>query len=128
MRLKILLPVEILIDQEVDKVTAEAENGSFTILPRHIDFVASLVPGLLSFAAGDREVFLAVDEGVLVKAGQEVMVSVRDAVRGENLGQLERAVQERFRELDDREKKARSILAKFEADFIRRFLELERHG
>ncbi len=49
MKLKILLPTEIMLDEEVTKVTAEAGNGSFCLLPRHIDFVAALVPGLLSF-------------------------------------------------------------------------------
>ncbi|HLB71203.1 MAG TPA: F0F1 ATP synthase subunit epsilon [Candidatus Methanoperedens sp.] len=124
MRLKVLLPTAILVDQEVAKVIAEAENGSFCILPRHIDFVAALVPGILSFESGEEE-FLAVDEGVLVKWGQDVMVSTRNAVRSKNLGLLKRTVKEEFRILDEREKKSRSILAKLEADFARRFLELE---
>lgn len=124
MRLKVFLPTAILVDQEVAKVIAEAENGSFCILPRHIDFVAALVPGILSFES-DEEEFLAVDEGVLVKWGQDVMVSTRNAVRSKNLGLLKRTVKEEFRILDEREKKSRSILAKLEADFARRFLELE---
>lgn len=128
MRLKVLLPERILLNKKVDKITAEAENGSFTLLPRHIDFVASLRPGLLSYRIDDKEEFLAVDEGVLVKAGDEVLVSVRDAVGGVPLGQVRRIVEERFLEMDDKERKARSILAKFEADFVRRFLEMERHG
>jgi F-type H+-transporting ATPase subunit epsilon len=37
MRLRVFLPERILIDQEVTKVVAEAENGSFGILPKHID-------------------------------------------------------------------------------------------
>ena len=45
MRLRVFLPMKILIDQEVTKVVAEAENGSFGILPKHIDFVAALAPG-----------------------------------------------------------------------------------
>jgi F-type H+-transporting ATPase subunit epsilon len=128
MRLKVLLPQRILLDREVDKITAEAENGSFTLLPRHIDFVASLRPGLLSYKINEKEEFLAVDEGVLVKAGDEVLVSIRDGVGGVPLGQVRRIVEERFLEMDDKEKKARSILAKFEADFVRRFLEMEKHG
>jgi len=49
MNLKILLPTEILLDEEVTKVSAEAENGSFTLLPNHIDFVTAIVPGILFF-------------------------------------------------------------------------------
>lgn len=127
MKLKILLPTEILVDEEVTKVTAEAGNGSFCLLPRHIDFVAALVPGLFAFVkAGDGvEEFLAVDEGILVKCGLEVLVSTRKAVRGPELGQLRETVEKTFKVLTDQEKRARSALANLEANFIRRFLKLE---
>ena len=127
MKLKVFLPDKIFLDVEVNKINAEAEDGAFTILPRHVDWVASLVPGILSYQIDDKESFLALDEGVLVKCGAEVMVSVRNAISGENLGNLRQAVEEKFHELDEREKKARSILARFEADFIRRFIEVERY-
>lgn len=125
MRLKVLLPTRILLDQEVSRVTAEAHNGAFGILPRHVDFVTALAPGILSFETEQQEHFLAVDEGVLVKREAEVLVSVRDAVQGENLGDLQTTVQKRFQVLDEQKKKTRSAIARFEADFARRFLELE---
>lgn len=129
MKLKVLLPTEILIDREVTKVTAEAENGFFCLLPRHIDFVAALVPGILLFESnGGKEEYLAVDEGILVKAGQEVFVSTRNAVQASQLGILRQTVEERFLVLDDREKMARSAAAKLEADLVRRFIEMGKHG
>ena len=52
---------------------AEADNGSFCLLPRHIDFATALAPGLLSFEEpGGAESFLAVDSGVLVKGDAAV--------------------------------------------------------
>jgi F-type H+-transporting ATPase subunit epsilon len=129
MNLKVLLPAEVLVKEEVAKVTAEAANGSFCLLPKHVDFVAALVPGILSFqTASGRETFVAVDEGILVKCGDEVMVSTRNAMRGPDLGQLRRTVEERFEVLDDREKTARSAMVKIEAGFVRRFLEIQGHG
>jgi F-type H+-transporting ATPase subunit epsilon len=129
MRLKVLLPSGVLIDQEVTKVVAEAENGSFCLLPRHVDFLAALVPGLLSFTPmRGTEEFLAIDDGVLIKCGSEVLVSSRNAVRGPNLGQLEQTVEESFQRLDNQETMARSAFAKLEANFIRRFMDLEKHG
>ena len=129
MNLKVLLPAEVLVKEEVAKVTAEAANGSFCLLPKHVDFVAALVPGILSFeTAGGREAFVAVDEGILVKCGEEVMVSTRNAMQGPDLGQLRRTVEERFKVLDDREKTARSAMVKIEAGFVRRFLEIQGHG
>jgi F-type H+-transporting ATPase subunit epsilon len=129
MRLTVILPTGLLVDQEVIKVTAEAENGSFCLLPRHIDFLAALVPGLLSFEndVGEEE-FLAIDEGVLVKCGAEVMVSTRNAVRGVPLGQLRQAVEKQFRVLDEREQQARKVLTKLEADLVGRFIRLGEKG
>jgi F-type H+-transporting ATPase subunit epsilon len=129
MRLKVLLPTEILIDVEVTKVVAEAENGLFGLLPRHIDFVAALAPGLLAFeSAAGQEEFLAVDEGILVKCGAEVLVSTRNAALGPDLGTLRQTVEAQFRVLDEREKMTRSALARLEADLVRRFIELGQHG
>jgi F-type H+-transporting ATPase subunit epsilon len=128
-KLKLLLPTEVLINQEVTKVVAEADNGSFCLLPRHVDFVAALVPGLFSFVTTEgSEEFLAVDEGVLVKCGPEVLVSTRNAVRGPDLGDLEQIITESFHALEDREKMARSAFAKLEANFIRRFMDIEKSG
>ncbi len=123
MRLLVLLPTRVLIDKVVTKVVAEAENGSFCILPRHIDFVSALVPGIFSFTSGEGEEFLAVDEGILVKCGSQVTVSTRKAMRSRDLGMLKRTVREEFRSLDEREKKTRTILAKLEADFARSVFE-----
>jgi F-type H+-transporting ATPase subunit epsilon len=129
MRLKILLPTEVLLDEEAGKVTAEAQNGFFCLLPAHIDFVTALVPGLLSFESKEgEEIFVAVDEGVLVKEGQNVWVSTRNAMRGTELGRLRKTIEDTFKVLDDREKTARSAMAKIEAGFVRRFLEIQRRG
>lgn len=129
MKLKILLPSHVFLDEPVRKIIAEAENGHFCLLPRHVDFAAALVPGILSWVTREgEECFAAVDEGVLVKCGAEVLVSTRNAVRGPQLGVLKQTVDEVFRRLDEQERKSRSALARMEADFARRFWELGRHG
>lgn len=125
MRLKVLLPIKILIDEEVVKVIAEAENGSFCLLPRHIDFVAALVPGLLSFTTVDQEEeFLALDEGILVKRGPEVLVSTRNAVLGPDLGILRQMIRKQYQELEEHEKRVQAAMARLEADLVKRFIEL----
>lgn len=129
MKLKVLLPTQVFLEEETTKIIAEAENGSFCLLPRHVDFVAALVPGILSFLKqpGGEEEVLAVDEGILVKCGPEVLVSTRNAVRGPDLGKLRETVEERFLTLDERERQVRSALAHLEAIFIRRFLRIGGH-
>jgi len=126
MMLKILIPDEVLLRQEVKKIVAEAENGSFCLMPNHIDFVATLAPGLFTFETltGGQEL-LAMDVGTLVKKGSEVLVSTRNAVRAPDLGQLKQVVMEQYDKLDEREKVVRSAAAKLEASLIRRFVELK---
>ncbi|NIM50501.1 MAG: F0F1 ATP synthase subunit epsilon [Armatimonadetes bacterium] len=127
MRLRVLLPTKVLIDEPARKVVAEAANGSFGLLPRHVDFVAPLVAGLLSFEADDgTERFLAVDQGILVKNGPEVVVSTRRAVCGGDLGELRETIEREFLSLEEREKLTRSALARLESDIVRRFMELGR--
>lgn len=125
MQLRVLLPTRILIDQSVAKVIAEDAGGFFCLLPRHVDLVAALVPGLLAFTTTDgREEFLAIDEGTLVKVGPQVLISTMNAVHGPVLGSLRQLVTDRFISLDERERRSRSALAQLEADFVRRFIEL----
>jgi len=115
------------MDEKVQKVTAEAPNGQFCLKPRHVDFASVLVPGLLSWETEDgQERFAAVDRGTLVKCGDQVSVSAAGAVRGPDLGSLKAAVQEQFQREDEREKTVRTAMAKIEAGFVRRFVEI--HG
>lgn len=124
MRLHVYVPTGDVLEAEVEKIVAEGVEGSVGILPRHVDYVEVLVPGILLFeTAGGQERLVAVDRGLLVKRGERVTVSVRDAVPGEDLGSLRRTVRERFEKLDQRERQARSALAQMEARFIRNFLE-----
>ena len=129
MRLVVLLPTEVLVDEEVTKVVAEAQNGHFCLLPLHVDFVAALVPGILTFVDGEgREQLLAIDEGVLVKCGTDVLISAVNAVRGEALASLQHTVESRFRQFDDDQRTARSAMARLEAGALRRFIEMEEHA
>lgn len=125
MKLKILLPAEIFLSEEVTKVVAEAENGYFCLLPQHVDFTAALVPGIFCYSnpVGE-DAYLAIDIGTLVKRGSEVLVSTRNAFRGPELGHLKEVVVAKFKEIDEREKKARTAAARLELDLLRRFMEL----
>ncbi len=129
MILKVLLPFQIFTEKKnVLRVIAETHSGSFGLLPQRLDCAAALAPGILTYETPDEgTVYIAVDAGVLVKTGPEVVVSVRNAIGGADLGKLREAVQREFLNLDERERSARSVLAKLESGFIRRFLEYQ-HG
>lgn len=126
MNLKVLLPFQIFAEKTgVSRIVAETHKGSFGLLPHRLDCVAALAPGILTYETeSDGEVFLAVDEGVLVKTGPDVFVSVRRALNGADLGQLREAVEREFLTLDEQEQSVRSVLAKLEGDLVRRMASL----
>ena len=127
MRLKVLLPFRIFADLTgVSRIVVETRAGSMGLLPHRLDCVAALVPGILTYETpANGEVFVAVDEGVLVKSGPDVLISVRRALTGARLGQLREAVEREFLTLDEHERALRSALAKMESDLIRRMASLE---
>lgn len=128
MNLKILLPFRIFAETSgVSRIVAETSEGSFGLLPRRLDCVAALVPGILIYEnETEGEVYVAVDEGMLVKTGLDVLVSVRNAIGGTDLGLLHAAVEREFLNLTEREQSVRSVMAKMESGFIRRLAEFHR--
>ena len=127
MHLKVLLPFQVFADKgEVTRIVAETREGSFGLLPHRLDCVAALVPGILIYQTeSGGEVLVAVDEGVLVKTGADVLVSVRRAIGGTDLGQLHAAVAKEFMTMDANEQSARQATAKLESGFLRRFATLQ---
>jgi F-type H+-transporting ATPase subunit epsilon len=124
MNLLILLPDDVLLEQEILQVTAESPAGEFCLKQRHIDFVTVLVPGILTYIdEEDNENFVAVDSGILVKRGQQVSVACRHAVAGE-LGELSEVVEKMEENFIEREKVSRTAAAKLEIGFYKRFMEL----
>jgi F-type H+-transporting ATPase subunit epsilon len=129
MHLKILLPFQVFADKgDVSRIVAETHAGSFGLLPHRLDCVAALAPGILTYQTeAGGEVFVAVDEGVLVKTGPDVLVSVRRAIAGSDLGQLRDAVNKEFLALDEDERSVRTAVAKLETGFLRRLANFK-HG
>lgn len=125
MTLTVLVPQRVVLaGVEVTAVVAEGREGSFGVLPGHIDYVSALRPGILTYRGSDGvEAYLGVDRGVLVKRGPNVVVTVREAVTEESLERLRATVASRFLRLEERERQARSALATLEARFLRRFVE-----
>jgi F-type H+-transporting ATPase subunit epsilon len=127
MNLKILLPFQIFAEKKgVSRIVAESREGSFGLLPYRLDCVTSLEPGILTYETEEEgEVYVAVDEGILIKTGQDVLVSVRDAIFGTELSQLKEAVEKEFLTLDENEQKIRSVMVKLETGLIRRLAEFQ---
>jgi F-type H+-transporting ATPase subunit epsilon len=125
MTLKILLPFRVFAEvKNVKRIVVETSGGSYGLLPQRIDCVAALVPGILTYESDD-EYYVAVDEGIMIKAGSEVLVSVRQAIGGVDLGKLHESVEKEFKQLDETEKSIRSVISKLETGLM---LQLEKFG
>jgi F-type H+-transporting ATPase subunit epsilon len=129
MNLKILLPFCIFTTKiGVSRIVADTVAGSLGILPHRMDCVATLAPGILVYETGDgTEAYIAVDNGILIKTGFDVLVSVRNAIKGADLSELQETVEQEFMILDEHEQNVRSVMSRIESDFIRRIAAFS-HG
>ncbi len=127
MNLRVLLPFGVFAEKaDVMRVVADTTDGSYGLLPHRLDCVAALVPGVLTYETKDGgTVYVGIDQGVLVKAGDQVTVSVRRAVGGTDLGQLKDAVARDFMKLDEQERNVRTAVAKMESGLMGRLAEFE---
>ncbi|NVK50663.1 MAG: F0F1 ATP synthase subunit epsilon [Cyclobacteriaceae bacterium] len=126
MQLKIMLPFRVFLDNvDVNRVIVDTNKGSYGFLPRRLDCVAALVPGILTYETKAGTVhYVAVDEGILIKEGGEIQVSVRNAIGGADLGKLRQSIEQEFRNLDEKERFARKAVAKLESEFIQNIKKL----
>lgn len=112
-------------EPRVSNIVVETVQGAFGFLPQRLDCVAAVVPGILCFEDDMRnEVFVALDAGVLVKTGRDVVISVRQALRGKDLAHLHEAIEQQFLIRDAQEEAMQAAMAMLEAGFMRRFASM----
>ncbi len=131
MQLTLMTPTGIIAETDAVKVIAEASNGFFCLLPRHMDFIATLVPGLLTFTnQANTESLYAINHGCLLKINREVRISTFNAIQGKDLASIKSTLEQQFFTLDEQERNAHSALARLEANTLRRFIQMEKqlHG
>lgn len=127
--MKILLPSQVYLEEaNVKRLVVETPDGSYGLLPNRLDCVAPLVCGILVYETDQTDAcYVAVDEGIMIKTGAEVLISVRSAFSGSNLGELEQLVEREFAALSEREQQVRAVINKLESEFVKRYVE-SNHG
>lgn len=76
--LKLVTPSRLLLDEEVDEVTAPGALGQFGVLPNHITFLTLLETGEMSYKQGSRRYHLAVTGGY-AEVLENIMTVLADA-------------------------------------------------
>lgn len=131
LRLLIRVPTHAVQDVAARRVVVETAAGELGILPRHLDVVATLVPGLVIYERADgpagNEACIAVDGGTLVKCGPKLFISTPAAVDSTDVDHVDEAVEHAFRQRRERERRARGAIEKLQTDVIRRFVESQHH-
>ena len=123
MQLQVLLPFKVFANYEsIESIVLETKSGAFGLLPNRRDCVADIEPGVLTYTRQDQEPsYIAIDEGVMVKKGQQVWISVRNAHTDVDLKALKESVKTVFLNLTEQERDVRAVLARLESGFMRGF-------
>ncbi|MEK7597662.1 MAG: ATP synthase F1 subunit epsilon [Patescibacteria group bacterium] len=79
LRLKVITPRKIVMDKQVNSVTAPTADGEITVLPHHVHLFSLLVEGIVKIKTGDNEDDLAIGGGYLETNGETVTVLVSRA-------------------------------------------------
>lgn len=125
MQLTIITPNRVLSIEMVSKLIGEDLNGSFGILPKHIDFVTKIVPSVLIYVDEQGEGYIAVDEGILVKQSRTIQISVKEALESRNLGELHKTMEKQFQKRQEEEKHSEMERSKLEIGIVRSLYDLE---
>lgn len=124
MRLRIITPLAVVVDEDALAVRAEDDSGSFGILPGHGDFLTSLAVSVVDWkrADGSRH-YCAVRRGMFsVSAGQKVAVATREAIAGDDLPTLDATVLARFRADSEAERHEHFESVQLQLNAIRRIV------
>ena len=128
MQLRIIVPSGVFASiANVERIVVMTQTGSFGLLPHRMDCAAVVPPGLFAYStSATDEVHLAVDAGMLIKTGADVVLCVRRAIAGADLGRLRQAVQQELKQLSDQESSNLKTLAHLESGLVREFVKLQR--
>ena len=95
-QLRLVTPSQLLLDEEVDEVTAPGVLGEFGVLPNHIAFLATLEIGEMSYKLGNQSVHLAFSGGYAEVLDNVMTVLANAAELGDEID-VERALRARER-------------------------------
>ena len=91
MRLVVVTPERLVLDAEVEEIYAPGVMGQFGVLPEHVNFLTSLVPGEVRYREKGADRYLAIGGGVC-EVVDDVVTILADTAETADEIDLERAV------------------------------------
>lgn len=130
MRLTLLTPARLLVEATVVGVRAWDETGSFQLLPGHEPFLTVLTPSILRWTLPDGSTRLAAVQGGVLRAERDAVhvltpQTVLGAPGGDALA-LQAAITQQLATQQAQERRARAVVARFEAEALRELAAVTR--
>ncbi len=124
LKLEIVTPDSIAYSEEVDMVTLPGVEGQMGVYPQHVPLMTQMVPGEIIVRKEGQEYFLAVGEGLIEVAGDQVNILTDMAIASEKID--EAAVEEARRRAEARlqEKLSDEEVASVNASLARSLAQL----
>ncbi|MDR2077443.1 MAG: hypothetical protein LBP39_00580 [Rickettsiales bacterium] len=119
LNLRVYIPQKLFLEEKIVKMHISGEEGNYTILPRHIDYLSSFSRSTMDFEKLDGEkIYLWLNQGILVKCGREIQISAFSAINGgnskPNLKKLMEHSQKNFKNLVESSRKFKTTLRNIE--------------
>lgn len=88
LHLKVISPAKVVLEEDVEWVTAPSAEGEITILPKHERIFALLQDGIIKIKSKDKEEYMAVGGGYVETDGKEVHILVSRAHKQDEIDEV----------------------------------------
>jgi F-type H+-transporting ATPase subunit epsilon len=123
MRLRIVTPLSIVVDEDAERLRAKDASGGFGIWPGHAPFLTALAVSILSWEAAGLQRFCALRGGLLTATGgSTIAVATREAVASNDLATLDAEVLIRFQTDADEERVEHTETMRLQMNAIRQMI------
>ena len=85
LNLRVITPSKLVIDEEVDEVVAPGDSGEFGVLPGHVPFITTLMPGELTYKINGVGTSMIIDSGIAEVSEDRVSVLTDSVLKFEEI-------------------------------------------
>ncbi|OGK31197.1 ATP synthase F1 subunit epsilon [Candidatus Roizmanbacteria bacterium RIFCSPHIGHO2_12_FULL_33_9] len=118
MKLRIITPRKVVLEEEINSITLPSADGEITILPNHVNLFSLLNEGVVKIKYDRKEDFFAIGGGYVETNGEYVNLLVSRAYGQEVVNQT--ATEKAIKQAQDMLQKAKTNEERLEASSILR--------
>ncbi|MDP3974552.1 MAG: ATP synthase F1 subunit epsilon [bacterium] len=113
MKLRIITPKKMVLEEEIEAVTLPSVEGEITILPNHVSLFSLLKEGVVKIKYEKKEDFLAIGGGYVETNGEYVNILVSRAYGQDEINQT--ATEKAIKDAGENLKKAKTTEERMQA-------------